>query len=196
MFIDILLIFLAYLLGSLSGALIVCRMMGFPDPRTQGSGNPGATNVLRYGGKKAALMTLCLDVLKGIIAVSMAQFFTIEPMVLAGVALAVFLGHLYPIFFNFRGGKGVATAFGTLLALAWQVSLVTLTTWLFVAMLFRYSALAAIIAAIFAPAYMFLLTDVWAYVLTSFIMSGLLIWRHHSNIRNLFQGQEDKIGRS
>ncbi|MDM8558575.1 glycerol-3-phosphate 1-O-acyltransferase PlsY [Candidatus Parabeggiatoa sp. HSG14] len=193
MFIDIFLIFFAYLLGSLSGALIVCKMMGLPDPRTQGSGNPGATNVLRHGGKKAALITLCLDVLKGVIAIGVAKFFTTEEIVLAGAGLAVFLGHLYPVFFHFRGGKGVATAFGALLILAWQVSLATLATWLFMAMLFRYSALAAIIAAISTPAYMWF-TGIREYIFMSFIMAILLIWRHRSNIRNLLKGQEDKIG--
>ncbi|KHD08754.1 acyl-phosphate glycerol 3-phosphate acyltransferase [Candidatus Thiomargarita nelsonii] len=195
MIIDILLIVLAYLIGSVSGALIVSKMMGLPDPRTQGSGNPGATNVLRYSGKKAALLTLGLDVFKGVIAVLMVKFMTMEPIVLAGAGLAVFLGHLYPIFFQFRGGKGVATAFGVLLILAWPVSLAVLATWLIMSLVFRYSSLAAITAAILTPGYMFWFTDgMLEYTLMAFLISALLIWRHRSNIYKLLNGQEDKIG--
>ncbi|MEN8215244.1 MAG: glycerol-3-phosphate 1-O-acyltransferase PlsY [Pseudomonadota bacterium] len=194
MLINSLLIVLAYLLGSVSGALIVSKMMGLPDPRTQGSGNPGATNVLRYSGKKAALITLCLDVFKGVIAVLIAKLITTEAMILAGAGLAVFLGHLYPIFFQFRGGKGVATAFGVLLILAWPVSLATLVTWLMIALLFRYSSLAAITAATLTPAYMFWFTNGLEYTLMAFIIGVLLIWRHRSNIHNLLTDQENKIG--
>jgi glycerol-3-phosphate acyltransferase PlsY len=196
MLIDCLLIVLAYLLGSLSGAMIVCRVMGLPDPRTQGSGNPGATNVLRSGRKKAALITLCFDVFKGVIAVGATKLVTSSPVALAGVTLAVFLGHLYPIFFHFRGGKGVATAFGALLVLVWQVCLAALVTWLIMALLFRYSSLAAITAAILTPAYMFWFVDVWEYTLISFIIGSLLIWRHRSNVHNLLMGQESKIGKA
>ena len=184
---------LAYLIGSISGALIVSNLMNLQDPRTFGSGNPGATNVLRSSGKKAAIMTLGIDVFKGMLAVLIAQFWSDEAMVLAGVTLAVFLGHLYPIFFQFRGGKGVATAFGALLVLAWQVGLAVLATWLFIAILFRYSSLAAISAAILTPAYLFWFLPGWEYLVMSFIMSGLLIWRHRSNIHNLLTGREDKI---
>jgi len=191
--IESLFIILAYLVGSLSGALIVSKIMGIPDPRTQGSGNPGATNVLRHGGKKAAVITLCFDVFKGVVAVLGAKFGAASALILAGVTLAVFLGHLYPIFFNFRGGKGVATAFGALLALVWPVSLAALLTWLIMALLFRYSSLAAILAAILTPGYMFWFSGVWEYVFVSFIISTLLIWRHRSNIRNLLIGKEDKI---
>jgi glycerol-3-phosphate acyltransferase PlsY len=184
---------LAYLIGSISGALIVSNLMNLQDPRTFGSGNPGATNVLRSSGKKAAIMTLGIDVFKGMLAVLIAQFWSDDAMVLAGVTLAVFLGHLYPIFFQFRGGKGVATAFGALLVLAWQVGLAVLATWLFIAILFRYSSLAAISAAILTPAYLFWFLPGWEYLVMSFIMSGLLIWRHRSNIHNLLTGREDKI---
>ncbi|HEW98185.1 MAG: acyl-phosphate glycerol 3-phosphate acyltransferase [Candidatus Parabeggiatoa sp. nov. 3] len=194
MLINSLLIISAYLLGSVSGALLVCKIMGLSDPRTQGSGNPGATNVLRHGGKKAAIITLCLDVLKGVIAVGVAKWLTTEAGILAAVTLAVFLGHLYPIFFQFRGGKGVATAFGALLVLARPVGLAALATWLMIALLFRYSSLSAIVTAILIPAYLFWLTGVQEYILMSFIMSALLIWRHRSNIRQLWTGQEDKIG--
>lgn len=188
-----LLIVLAYLLGSVSGAILVSKFMGLPDPRTRGSGNPGATNVLRHSGKKAALFTLSLDVFKGLIALLIVKLITTETWVLAGAGLAVFLGHLYPIFFQFRGGKGVATAFGVLLILAWPVSLATLATWLSIAGLFHYSSLAAISAAVFTPAYMFWITNVWEYTLMAFIISALLVWRHRSNIHNLLTGQEDKF---
>ncbi len=194
MLIDSLLIVLAYLLGSVSGALIVMQLMGLPDPRSQGSGNPGATNMLRSSGKKAALITLCLDVFKGVIAVLVAKFLASGAVALAAVTLAVFLGHLYPIFFQFRGGKGVATAFGALSVLAWPVSLTALATWLLMAFLSRYSSLASLTAALFTPAYMFWFTGVWEYTLMSLIMSGFLIWRHRSNIRSLLTGKENKIG--
>jgi glycerol-3-phosphate acyltransferase PlsY len=195
MLIDSLLIICAYLLGSISGAIVVCKLGGLPDPRTHGSGNPGATNILRQSGKKAALITLFVDIFKGIIAVLVATFFTTDTMVLAGVTLAVFVGHLYPIFFQFRGGKGVATAFGALVMLAWQVGLAALATWLIMAALFRYSSIAAISTAILTPAYMFLfITGVGEYIVMSFIVMGLLIWRHRSNIHNLLAGTEKKIG--
>ena len=195
MLIDSLLIICAYLLGSISGAIIVCKLGGLPDPRTQGSGNPGATNILRQSGnKKAALITLFVDIFKGIIAVLVAKIFTIDTMVLAGVTLAVFVGHLYPIFFQFRGGKGVATAFGAFVMLAWQVGLAALATWLIMATLFRYSSLAAISTAILIPAYMFWFTGVGEYIIMSFLVTGLLIWRHRSNIHNLLAGIENKIG--
>jgi glycerol-3-phosphate acyltransferase PlsY len=194
MLIDSLLIICAYLLGSISGAIMVCKLGGLPDPRTHGSGNPGATNILRKSGKKAALITLFVDIFKGIIAVFVAKFFTTDVVVLAGVTLAVFVGHLYPIFFQFRGGKGVATAFGALVMLAWQVGLAALATWLIMAALFRYSSLAAISTAILTPAYMFWFTGVGEYIVMSFILMGLLMWRHRSNLHNLLAGIEKKIG--
>jgi glycerol-3-phosphate acyltransferase PlsY len=189
-----LLIILAYLIGSISGAIIATKLMALPDPRTQGSGNPGATNVLRHGGKKAALFTLSIDILKGIIAVLIVKLITIEPIILAAATLAVFLGHLYPIFFQFKGGKGVATAFAALLILAWPVALAALFTWIIMALVFRYSSLSAIMAAIITPISMFWLTPYWEYTLVSFIICGFLLWRHRSNIKNLWNGTEDKIG--
>lgn len=189
------LVILAYLLGSVSGAMLVCRTMGLADPRTQGSGNPGATNVLRHGGKKAAIITLLLDILKGVVAVLIAKLLTSSTMTLAGVTLAVFIGHLYPIFFNFKGGKGVATAFGALVALVWPVGLAALVTWFSIAALLRYSSLAAIVTAISAPIYMFWFTQVPEYQIICFAISFLLLWRHRSNIRNLLSGQENKIGK-
>jgi len=193
MVINILLILGAYLIGSLSGALIVCSFMGLPDPRTQGSGNPGATNVLRYSGKTAAIFTLLVDVSKGVTAVLIAKFFTSSALILASATLAVFLGHLYPLFFHFKGGKGVATAFGALVTLAWPVGVSALTTWLVIAGLFRYSSLAALTAAMLAPFYMYWFTGQIEYIFLSVILSSLLIWRHRSNIRHLLSGQEDKF---
>ncbi|MCK5877221.1 MAG: glycerol-3-phosphate 1-O-acyltransferase PlsY [Candidatus Marithrix sp.] len=195
MIIESLLIVLAYLLGSISGAMLVAKMMGLSDPRTQGSGNPGATNILRYGGKKAALVTLLLDITKGVMAVLITKLLTSSTIILAGATVAVFVGHLYPIFFNFQGGKGVATAFGALVALVWQVGLAALVTWLSVALLLRYSSLAAIITAILAPIYMFWFTSIKGYLITSIVISILLLWRHRSNIHKLMTGQEAKIGK-
>lgn len=196
MLLSISLIILAYFLGSFASAVIVSKLMGLPDPRNFGSGNPGATNVLRLGGKKAALVTLLFDVIKGVIAVLLAKLLTSEAWVLAGVTGAVFLGHLYPVFFGFKGGKGVATAFGALLALVWQVGLSVLLTWLCVAGILRYSSLSALSAAVVAPLAMYWVTGNLLYFLVTVMMSGLLIWRHRSNVRNLLAGQEDKIGKT
>lgn len=190
---DALFILLAYLLGSFSAAVITCRILNLPDPRTVGSGNPGATNVLRYGNKKAAVLTLLLDIAKGAAAVLIAKIWLTAPVVLAAVGFAAFLGHLYPVFFNFQGGKGVATTFGALTALNWQAGLALLGTWLLIAAVFRYSSLAALTAAIFAPFYLWLFTADLSYTLISGAMSLLLIWRHRSNIRKLLTGKEDKI---
>ncbi len=190
---NILLPICAYLLGSISGALLACRWMRLPDPRNHGSGNPGATNVLRESGRKAAVITLIIDIFKGIAAVFIAKWFTISPLILAGTSFMVFLGHLYPVFFEFRGGKGVATALGILMVLNWQVGLAALATWLVILVIFRYVSLASIAAAIFTPAYMFWFTGIPEYILVSFMMGSLLIWRHRSNINNLLNNQEDKI---
>jgi glycerol-3-phosphate acyltransferase PlsY len=187
-------IFAAYLAGSLSAAIITCRLMGLPDPRTQGSHNPGATNVLRVGGKKAAAITLFGDAIKGVIPVVAAQLMSAPPLILALVALAAFLGHLYPVFFGFRGGKGVATAFGVLVAMAWPVGLASLATWLVMAKLFNISSLSALVAACLAPLYMWLLAPHMEFIAVSGVISVMLLWRHRSNIRNLIAGSEDKIG--
>ncbi len=191
----ILLTTVAYLLGSFSSAIIICRLMGLADPRTQGSGNPGATNVLRHGSKKAAIITLLLDVLKGVLAVMLARLLTTDEITLAAVTLAVFLGHLYPIFFHFKGGKGVATAFGALTVLFWQVGLTALITWLAMAFIFRYSSLSALTAALITPIAMFWFSQgILAYTFVTVLITGFLLWRHRSNIRNLLSGKEDKIG--
>jgi acyl phosphate:glycerol-3-phosphate acyltransferase len=187
-------IFLAYLFGSFTSAVVVCRLMGLPDPRTQGSGNPGATNVLRHGGKKAALLTLILDMLKGLLPLLIAHRFTTDTWVLSGVAFAAFCGHLFPLFFNFRGGKGVATGFGAFLGLSWPVAVAMLATWLLVAALLRYSSLAALSAAALAPLYMLLFNGAWSYTITTILIALLLFWRHRSNIYNLRNGTEHKIG--
>jgi len=190
---DTLLIIGGYLAGSLSAAIITCKLMGLPDPRTQGSNNPGATNVLRVGGKKAAAITLLGDAIKGVIPVIAAQLMSAPPLILALVALAAFLGHLYPLFFGFRGGKGVATAFGVLVALAWPVGLALLATWLVLAKLFNISSLSALIAAGLSPLYMWLLMPQTEFIALAAVISVMLIWRHRSNIRDLMSGKEGKI---
>ncbi len=194
MLLDGTLIVLAYLLGSLSSAVITSRLLGLPDPRTQGSGNPGATNVLRIGGKKAAVITLLGDLSKGLLAIALGRAVGAGEGVLAMMGLAAFLGHLYPLFFGFKGGKGVATGLGVLLGIAWPVGLAALATWLVVAALTRYSSLSALCAAILAPLYTSWLTDSLPFLYLTIALSLLLIWRHRTNIRNLVNGTEGKIG--
>jgi acyl phosphate:glycerol-3-phosphate acyltransferase len=184
----------AYLTGSIPMAIIIARLFGLPDPRTTGSRNPGTTNILRYGGKIAAAATLAGDVLKGVIVLVAAQAFVQDPRVLALSGFAVFLGHLYPVFFGFRGGKGVATALGVWLVLAPGVGLALLLTWLVIAAAFRYSSLAALVAAGLAPLYVYWLAPIGAYLVLSTAMSVLLAWRHRNNIRNLMGGTEGRIG--
>ena len=189
----LILIALAYLLGSLSTAIITCKLMGLPDPRTQGSKNPGATNVLRFGGKKAAAVTLFGDFLKGLLPVLIGLALKVEPQTLALIGLAAFLGHLYPVFFAFQGGKGVATAFGVILGLSWQVALAALLTWLVMAKIFKISSLSALTAAALTPLYCWLLTPQKEFIILLAVVSVLLIWRHRSNIQNLLSGKEGKI---
>lgn len=191
---QITLIIFAYLLGSLSTAIITCKLMGLPDPRTMGSKNPGATNVLRFGGKKAAAVTLFGDFLKGLLPVLLGLALKVDPLTLALIALAAFLGHLYPIFFSFKGGKGVATALGVILGLSWQVALAALLTWLVMAKVFKISSLSALIAATLTPLYCWLLTPQDEFIILLLAVSVLLIWRHRSNIQNLISGSEGKIG--
>ena len=188
----------AYLVGSLSFAVIVSRAMGLSDPRTYGSGNPGATNVLRSGSKAAAVLTLGLDALKGfvpvLLAVHLGPRYGLGEGTVALVALAAFLGHLYPVFFHFRGGKGVATAAGTLFGIDPVLGAATLATWLIIAAFFRYSSLASIVAAVFAPFWQ-LLTDGSGPVAFALIaMALLLLWRHEANIKRLFAGTENRLG--
>ena len=183
-----------YVLGSVSCAIFVCRALGLPDPRGQGSGNPGATNVLRIAGKPAAALTLAGDVLKGVLPVLLAAAISDSPAVAAAAGLGAFAGHLYPVFFQFRGGKGMATGFGVAAALAWPVVLGMGAAWLVVAALSRYASLASIAAAICAPLLAAWL-DVPPAILAAFIaMCVMLLSRHRGNIRRLFAGEERKIG--
>ena len=188
----------AYLIGSISFAVVMSRVFGLSDPRTYGSKNPGATNVLRSGNKKAAIATLIGDGFKGWLAVWLAikigPQYGVDDTGIALVAIAVFLGHLWPIFFRFVGGKGVATALGVLLGLNVWLGVATLVTWLVVAYAFRYSSLAALIASIFAPFYYGLLFGVDEILFAVIAMSALLLWRHSANIGNLIAGKESRIG--
>jgi len=183
----------AYLVGSVSAAIITCKIMGLPDPRTLGSNNPGATNVLRIGGKKAAAITLLGDTLKGIIPVLIARLMDMDALTLALVACAAFLGHLYPLFFGFKGGKGVATAFGVILVVSPLVALALLVTWLVMAYGLKISSLSALTAAVLAPFYLWLLKPEIEFLYMGFFIAVLLIWRHQSNIKNLLSGKEGKI---
>ena len=190
---DIIAIILAYLFGSISSAILVCRMMGLPDPRTEGSRNPGATNVLRIGGKKAAALTLLGDALKGTIPILIAKYVGLSELTLALVAFAAFFGHLLPIFFRFEGGKGVATLLGCLLALSWPTALIWAMIWVFIVIIFRYVSLASIIASLFAPILIYNFTEEPAYVIALIAMDILLVYRHRTNITNLIHGKEKKI---
>jgi glycerol-3-phosphate acyltransferase PlsY len=189
---------LAYLLGSFSFAVIVSRAMGLEDPRSYGSGNPGATNVLRSGNKLAAILTLLLDALKGAAAVVVARLLAERlgygEATVAAAGLASFLGHLYPVFFRFRGGKGVATAAGVLLALDWALGLASLGTWLVIALLTRYSSLAALVTAVLAPVYIQLMHGSTQRTVAVAVMSVLLVWRHRANISKLLNGTESRLG--
>ena len=188
----------AYLIGSLSFAVIVSRAMGLHDPRSYGSGNPGATNVLRSGNKAAAVLTLALDALKGYLPVMLVKEFGapygLDEGTQAMVGLAAFLGHLWPVFFHFKGGKGVATAAGVLFGLNPWLGLATLATWLIIAAFSRYSSLAAIVAAVFAPFYQLLIWGGGPAAVAVMLMGGLLVWRHRANIRKLLKGTESRLG--
>jgi len=186
---------LAYFMGSLSSAVIVSRLFHLPDPREQGSKNPGATNVLRLGSKKAAAITLLGDAAKGLIPVLLAKALGADMLVTALVGLAAFFGHLYPVFFEFKGGKGVATALGVLLGFSWMVGLAALLTWIATAFVSRISSLAALIASVLAPLYVWLLIGSEVLTGASVVMVLFLIWRHRGNIERLLQGQETRIGR-
>jgi glycerol-3-phosphate acyltransferase PlsY len=188
----------AYLIGSISFAVVVSKSMGLADPRSYGSGNPGATNVLRTGNKLAAVLTLLGDAFKGWLpvwfVVHFGARFGLDGTAIALAAIAVFLGHLYPVFFRFQGGKGVATAAGVLLAIHPVLGLATLLTWLIIAFFFRYSSLAALVAAVFAPFFQVFLFGPSRISIAVAAMSALLIWRHRGNISKLLNGQESRIG--
>lgn len=202
---EILFIVAAYLIGSISTAIVVCKIMGLPDPRSEGSGNPGATNVLRVGGKKAAAITLFGDMLKGFIPVFIASFFKLSPAAFALVGFAAFLGHLYPVFFGFKGGKGVATMLGVLFGIHWLAGLATALTWLLMARIFKISSLSALVAALLAPLYIYLVLAIYQQqtieqyiplVISTAAITAILFWRHKSNIQRLISGEEGKIGKS
>jgi glycerol-3-phosphate acyltransferase PlsY len=188
-----LLIIAAYLLGSISTAIITCKLLGLPDPRTVGSNNPGATNVLRYGGKKAAGVTLLGDLLKGLIPVLAGQALGLDYTGLILIGIAAFLGHLYPLYYGFKGGKGVATAIGVFLGVNFWGGLAFVATWLLMAKGFKISSLAALIATALSPLYFWLITGHGGLTLGVTVMALLIFWRHQSNIRKLLSGEEDKI---
>lgn len=194
MMIDTIFILSAYLIGSLSTAIIYCKIAGLPDPRSQGSGNPGATNVLRFGGKKVAIIVLLGDLLKGLIPVMLAKWLGLSAATITLVASAAFLGHLYPVFFRFQGGKGVATALGVLLGVSWLIGLLVLMTWLLVAFISRLSSLSALVAAGFSPIFIYLIIPQPEYILMAVLLAVLLVWRHRSNIQKILNGTESKIG--
>ena len=184
-------VIVAYLLGSLSAAIITSKVMRLPDPRSYGSENPGATNVYQYSGKKAAIFTLLGDLLKGFIAVFLVKFFVVDSNTVALVGVAVFLGHLYPLFFNFKGGKGVATAFGVVLGVDLVVAFVLLVTWLLVYRFYKLSSLSALVAALFLPLYLYFFLDNDIYVGMGLFISVMLFVRHRSNIVKILDGTED-----
>ncbi|HID44161.1 MAG TPA: glycerol-3-phosphate 1-O-acyltransferase PlsY [Chromatiaceae bacterium] len=186
----------AYLLGSISSAIIVCQAMGLPDPRTEGSNNPGATNVLRLGGKKAAAITLLGDALKGLVPMLVAHAFGAPPLILALTAMAAFLGHLYPVFFDFKGGKGVATALGTQFGLSWVIGLSIAAIWLFVAKIMNISSLAGLVAMALAPVIVWWFWPAPELIIMQIAMSSLLFWRHRRNIANMLSGKEGRISAS
>ncbi|MED5524763.1 MAG: glycerol-3-phosphate 1-O-acyltransferase PlsY [Pseudomonadota bacterium] len=187
----VLMTLLAYLMGSVSSAVIVCRLFALPDPRQHGSGNPGATNVLRLGGKGAAAMVLVSDVLKGTIPVWTSYFLGIEAIWLGVIAIAACLGHIFPIFFHFRGGKGVATAFGAMLPIGLSLAGLQILTWLLLVMLTRLSSLAAILTAGLSPLFTWFIKP--AYVIPVAMLSLLIIIRHKDNLRRLWNGTEPKM---
>lgn len=199
---ELLLVPAAYLIGSISFAVVVSKCMRLPDPHSYGSGNPGATNVLRTGNKLAAALTLIGDALKGYFAVMLARVLlsdesltsTLHSWFLCGVVLAVFLGHLFPVFHGFKGGKGVATACGILFGVNWILGLATLGTWIIVATFMRYSSMAALAAAVFGPIYFVFLFGFQPMGIALLVICLFLIWRHRSNIRNLMNGTESRIG--
>jgi glycerol-3-phosphate acyltransferase PlsY len=193
MIFDIVLPALGYLCGSLASAVIVCRAMKLPDPRKQGSGNPGATNVLRFGGKLAAGLTLAGDVLKGVVPVLLAHLVSGSPATVASTAVAAVLGHMYPVFFQFKGGKGVATAFGAVAAMVYPVALFMGAVWVLTAMATRYASLASMAAAVAAPLFALIFIQQLAFVVALAIIAALLVYRHKDNIQRLRDGTESEI---
>ncbi|WP_261816608.1 glycerol-3-phosphate 1-O-acyltransferase PlsY [Vibrio gallicus] len=187
----LLMIFCAYLLGSVSSAVLICRLFKLPDPRKSGSHNPGATNVLRIGGRLPAFLVLFCDMSKGIIPVWSGYFLDIDPVMLGLIGIAACIGHIYPIFFHFKGGKGVATAIGAIAPIGWDLTGMLMGTWLISALVFRFSSLAALITALIAPFYTWLIKP--QYTLPVAMLCCLIIWRHQENIKRLINGEEPKI---
>ena len=185
---------LAYLLGSISTAILTCKIMGLADPRTVGSKNPGATNVLRHGGKKAAAFTLIGDMLKGLIPVLIAKLAGMDNTWVMIIGLAAFLGHLYSIYFKFKGGKGVATAIGVYVGINWIAGLMMIVTWLFIAKVLKISSLAALIATLLTPLYFHFVMHNSSITAGMMLITLLIFWRHRSNIKNMLDGTENKIG--
>mgnify|MGYP002818598423 CR=1 FL=1 len=187
------LLLISYIFGSISSAIIICKVMGIPDPRYNGSNNPGATNVKRLGGNKAAIFVLIGDISKGLFPVLIAIWFKVSDIILAGVCLSVFIGHLYPIFFKFSGGKGVATAIGVLFGLHVIIGLIIAALWIIIAKVTKISSLSAIISMTFSPIALWLIRPSIELVIMQIIVSLMLIWRHKENISNLMMGKESKI---
>lgn len=185
---------LGYLVGSISTAIIVCKVMGLDDPRTHGSGNPGATNVLRAGGKFAAAITLIGDALKGVAPVLFAHSMQTAPLWIGLTAIAAVLGHLYPVFFQFKGGKGVATGFGAVFGISWLAGLLVIASWLAVSLAFRYSSLAALASLLMLPLYLWITTKSVELAVGGAVIAALVFWRHRQNIQRLIKGTEPKIG--
>ncbi|PMO52203.1 glycerol-3-phosphate acyltransferase [Vibrio breoganii] len=188
----LLMIILAYLLGSVSSAVLICRVFKVPDPRTAGSNNPGATNVLRIGGKLPAALVLVSDMAKGTIPVWSAYYLDIEPVMLGLIGISACIGHIYPIFFHFKGGKGVATAVGAIAPIGFDLTGMLMGTWLITAVISRYSSLAALVTALVAPFYTWLIKP--QYTLPVAMLCCLIIWRHQENIKRLMAGSEPKVG--
>lgn len=178
----------AYLLGSISSAVIICRLFRLDDPRLRGSGNPGTTNVYRLGGWLPALLTLVIDVLKGMIPVWVSYYLGIEPVMLGLIAIAACLGHIYPLYFGFKGGKAVATALGAMFPVAWEMAVLLIGTWLLVFVVTRVSSLAALITVSLAPIFAFIIKP--QYTIPAIMLSALIIWRHRANIMRLWRGEE------
>ncbi|WP_350305380.1 glycerol-3-phosphate 1-O-acyltransferase PlsY [Photorhabdus viridis] len=184
-------IIFAYLCGSISSAILICRLAGLPDPRLHGSGNPGATNVLRIGGRSTAAVVLICDVLKGMVPVWLAYQLNVPPLYLGITAIAACLGHIYPIFFHFKGGKGVATAFGAIAAIGWDLMGLMTGTWLLTVLLSGYSSLGAIVSALIAPFYVWWFKPEFTFPVA--MLCCLVLLRHHDNIQRLWRGQESRI---
>ena len=185
------LIFIAYLFGSISSAIIFCRLAGLPDPRESGSGNPGATNVLRIGGKLSALGVLLSDILKGLLPVAVAFYLELEPLEIGFIGVAACLGHVFPLFFSFKGGKGVATALGVLAPVSSTATGLAVSTWLLMFVISRYSSLSAVVTALLTPLYIWWFKPEFTFPIA--LVCCLLVYRHHDNIQRLWRGQEPKI---